>query len=95
MRRRRADLRLLLAGALGLLVLLVLSATLIGREPRESPAPPAVLNEIGERNREAAIDAAARFKEEAAAATRAAELAAEANQGGIAQSSASPEIPGR
>ncbi|WP_114953535.1 hypothetical protein [Sphingosinicella terrae] len=95
MRRRRADLRLLLAGALGLLVLLVLSATLVGREARESPAPTAVLNEIGERNREAAIDAAARFKEEAAAATRAAELAAETNRADPTQLSATSEAAGR
>ena len=77
MKRGHGQFRIVLAGVLGFLVLLVLGTTLLGRRPTEDPAPPAVLNEIGERNREAAMEAAMRFKEEAAEA-KALERSAEA-----------------
>ena len=62
---------LILAGA-GLLVAIILGVAL-GGGGDETPAPPAVLNHIADKNEDAAINAAARFKAESEETTRAAD----------------------
>ena len=72
MNRRHA----ILAGA-GLLVAVILGVAL-GSGGDETPAPPAVLNSIADKNEDAATEAAARMKAESEAAARAADARANA-----------------
>lgn len=76
--KRPNSLRMILASALGVLVLLIAVTLLLRGDREEEPAPAAVLNEIAEKNRDASAEAAAAFKAEAAAASRAADLKAQA-----------------
>lgn len=68
----------ILAGA-GLLVAIILGIA-IGSGGDETPASPAVLNRIADKNEDAAINAAAQFKAESQATTRAADARLEANE---------------
>ena len=74
MNRRHA----ILAGV-GLLAALILGIAL-GSGGDETPAPPAVLNRIADKNEDAATEAAARMKVESEAATRAADARVAANE---------------
>ena len=63
--------------AVGVLVAAMLGV-LLARGSGETPASPAVLNRIADKNEEAAINAAARFKAESQATTRAADARVDA-----------------
>lgn len=71
MRGRHGRRNAILAGA-GLLVAVLLGVA-FGSGGDETPAPPAVLNRIADKNDDAAAEAAARMKVESEAATRAAD----------------------
>ena len=75
---RRLSQRNLALGAGGLLVAVILGVAL-GSGGDETPAPPAVLNRIANKNEDAAIEAAARMKAESEAASRAADARADTN----------------
>ena len=68
-----------LAAGAGLLVAVILGIAL-GASREQTPASPAVLNRIADKNEDAAIDAAARMKAESQATTRAADARIEANE---------------
>ena len=71
----------ILLGA-GLFVAVILGIAL-GSGGDETPASPAVLNHIANKNEDAAIDAAARMKAESEAVTRATEARLEANEAAL------------
>lgn len=89
MRRRRSfpKLRLVLASALALFVLLA-AALSVHRYRQPVATPPEALAHIAEKNRDAAVAAAAHQKAEAAAATNAAENLAAARAGGRGEANA-------
>ena len=88
----------------GGLVLAVILGVALGRGGDETPASPAVLNRIADKNEDAAIEAAARMKADSEAASRAAdaraasadeaatELKSEAVEAGAGQPAA--DVPG-
>ncbi len=84
MARSRLTRRQWLLAAGGLVAALLLGVAL-GSGGDETPAPPAVLDRIADKNEDAAVNAAARMKVESEAATRAAdariESEAEASEG--------------
>lgn len=75
---RRPDRRTWLLAGGGLLVAIVLGVAL-GSGGDETPAPPAVLNRIADKNEDAAMEAAARMKAESDAASQVADARADAN----------------
>lgn len=70
--------RNLILAAAGLLVAIILGVAL-GSGGDETPAPPAVLNRIADKNEDAAVNAAAQFKAESQATTRAADARLDAH----------------
>lgn len=77
MTRLRIDRRLAI-GVLALAVLLVVATIVAGRFRQEpAPASPAVLERISDRNKEAAVEAAARQRADSEASAEATDLAIE------------------
>lgn len=76
MRRAALNRRAWLVAFVGLLAALVIGVSLGSTGGDRSSAPPAVLNHIGDRNQDAAVDAAARMKAKSDATSRAAEVRA-------------------
>ena len=93
MRRRRPTRRILLASGAGLFVALLLGTALGRRDSDAPPAAPAVLSHIAHKNRDAAIEAAARMKAESEAAARASD--ARQDQADAAEASGSSARPPR
>jgi hypothetical protein len=88
MRGRHGRRNAILAGA-GLFVAVLLGVA-FGSGGDETPAPPAVLNRIADKNEDAAAEAAARMKVESEAATRAADARIKADAAAAANRQAGP-----
>jgi hypothetical protein len=87
-RRLRPPLRLIAAGALALLAMLIVALSVNRYRAPPPPAAPAALDRIAEKNRRAAIVVAARQRAEAAANRNAANGLIEAQQRGEAAADA-------
>lgn len=74
---RRFTRRTWILAAVGLVVAVIVGVSL-GGQGDETPAPPAVLNHIAHRNRDATVEAAAKMKVESEATARAADARANA-----------------
>ena len=79
MRVLGASRRTWILGLVGLVVAIIVGI-LVGSAGDETPAPPAVLNRIADKNEDAATEAAARMKADSEQATRAADARLEANE---------------
>ena len=95
MRRPSLNRRAWLLAFVGLLAALVIGISLgSGRGDRAS-APPAVLNHIGDKNQDAAVDAAARLKARSDATSRAAEVRANEIEPAVAADIGANAVEGR
>ena len=95
MRRRgtRVGLRIALVTVLALAIVLVVALS-VDRYSAPAAAPPEALAHIAQKNRNAAIDAAARMRVQSAVTTNAAESLADARMNGAGQADAQPAADG-